>query len=255
MRTFPNPNDYSKEWSLEALVTVVAAVTFNQTLSGTKKPYMGVYYRNDRSAVAQLWCSVGKTGTIATSGLNGQRISDTLASAMGVPDVVFDNRWSCAGLTEVLFHVGRAIVALSALWYDHNMPDEESERGAYMAQQEINYLGPTHVRSRVVDDLSFTLGIGSDVVDTLLGPPTCPLLTQDIFPSMTWCRRDDKNAWAFERPAQLWAVYELTSRVAKEKTPSPAVSTKRTETATEPTAAIRKRKRKSNASSSGGSSA
>lgn len=185
LRTQPKPTD---EGGLATLVALAISIVFNDSLQCVKSPYRGKYYTHDRLGFRKIWTAVAKEGHIKiTKDLNlSVDYKETVESHSSVT-LLWDDRWTCAGLAELLVHFGRALVLVALTWEDlqdfeddvDDEGDEDKEVDAEEAKkkedeeakkkEEREYVKPEHVRDRVVGDLSDFLGLPRLVVDDLVG--------------------------------------------------------------------------------------
>ncbi|VDC00374.1 unnamed protein product [Peniophora sp. CBMAI 1063] len=232
LRTLPDP---ASPHGLPVLLSMATALVFHDTLSFDNAK--SKYYELDRWNFKSIWHMVAKKGRIVMDEEN-QVGCDHETTLRQYCDLVnedlgdYDDRWSCAGLAEVMFFVGRAIVYLSMRWQeDRDRPDTDDE-GDDAAKKEpvkptleeleqLKWLEPEEVYARVRSDLSCAFGIVEDAVGALL----CDL--QDIrsitdtkiFPEVTWMADSERSS---PRPPSLWdAFYQANDEPEDSATDAP----------------------------------
>ncbi|VDC00247.1 unnamed protein product [Peniophora sp. CBMAI 1063] len=202
IRSRPHPENTSH--GLSALLSVGVSIAFNDTLSGVAKPVRGKYLDNDLISFKKIWQAVARDGHVQASALNYPEGSyQTIIQKAWDPSDVWDDRWSCAGLAEILVHVARAIVHLSILWQENREPlkypknsTPEEIRHFQKQEHEGNWLRPDRIRARAIGDLSTALGVDLDVCAELVG-------------SLRNCRRM-RNTKFF--PDAIWVVHKVGTR-------------------------------------------
>lgn len=142
-----------------------------------------------------IWQQVAKEGYIEASELNYPAGSYKATLLPFAGRDAWDDRWSCAGLGEVLIHVARAIIYLSLLW-EKNRAAPTYPKGADAAEirrlkkqeREGNWLRPDRIHDRAVADLSCALGLSEEVVKKLVGSlDECrELQNTKLFPKFVW---------------------------------------------------------------------
>lgn len=164
-------------------------IVFNTTLSGVAKPYQGPYYRKDKRSFKNIFTTIAKTGYIETGELNLSEPYANVIKRFAGKNVKIDNRYTCAGLAEILVHVARAIVQLSYFWvhngerpdkevqemvqdddateYEDEASDEDEEFPA--EEKESYWLSPEKIRTRAIADLGKALGLPRQVAGALVG--------------------------------------------------------------------------------------
>lgn len=201
-RTRPEPSQPGP--GVDNIVTLGASLIYNDTLSGGPSPYRGKYYELDTSNFAFIVHELSKEGCFQASNLNSDiDFASTLRPFLRDGDVL-DDRWTCAGLTPVFLHVGRALVHLSYLWNRKRPASVDTDAEAQQC------LEPRFVYKRVVNDLSVALYIEPAVVRLLLGPrKAChrDLKNTMLFPDVEWCPMPFRST----RPHLLWDALRLTS--------------------------------------------
>lgn len=202
---------------MSVLLAIAVTLVFNDTLSGVAKPYRGKYFEMDMLAFKKIWTSVARDGYVESSRLNydGGLYESTIRAELSKLDV-WDDRWTCAGLGEVLVHVARAIVHLSELWeknrdkkaFRKETPIAERKKILKAEYKEIQWLHPDRIRERVVVDLASALGLKEDIVERLVKPDACKKLKiTTFFPKSVWKRESPRTRST--RPASLWdALFE-----------------------------------------------
>lgn len=194
---------------------MAVALVFDNTLGGKQTPYRGKYQDSDRLAFRKIWATVAREGHVVASNLNyGTEYTKTIRPLIAREDV-WDDRWTCAGLGEVLIHVARAITGLSILWHKHRetVPDESEK-----------YLLPSYVHTRAIQDVSDALGIDSDIIKALVGTEKqiAKMTVKMIFPTMKWVPRSTKS----KRPPGLWDAFYASETIV-EHLDSPATTRRR----------------------------
>lgn len=203
MRTLPRPEN---KIGLDCLVALAIVNVFNKTFSGVQKPYSGLFLENDRRCFKLIWAQVAQKGGIKASGLNFARsYKDIVLKEATKSKIPWDDRYTCAGLAEVLFHFARAVVQLSCLW--------ENEVKGY-ADEDQKFLNPATIHARAIADLALALGLPDTIVLAVIGDiKDCKNMENKLFlPSMRWEPMTSKKS----RPISLWdAMYEKAPASSK----------------------------------------
>lgn len=171
---------------------------------------------------------MARDGHVQASALNYPEGSyQTIVQKAWDPSDVWDDRWTCAGLAEVLVHVARAIVHLSILWQENREPLQYPKgstpaaiRHLQKEEHEGNWLRPDRIRERAIGDLSLALGVDSNVCAELVGSlRDCSRMTNTkFFPDAIWIA--DKVGTRSGRPPSLWDALHTqasTSRTVKKR--------------------------------------
>lgn len=238
MRTLPHP-EKSRKTGLSSLVGLAAILVFNGALSGEFEPYKGLYLMSDRLSFRKIWASITKDGFMTASDCNFVKsdFKGTLQPLLD-DDEPWDDRWTGAGLNEVLVHVARALVYFSCRWEDERSMEEkaaEDEDGDgedeedepkpvrihrddprkredftslptvdRKALEKAYCLSPHEIHARVLNDLSTALGIPLDVSLKLVGSvEDCDDLENTmIFPTVKWTIQKPRKPMT--RSSSLW---------------------------------------------------
>ena len=181
-KTRPEPAE--READLDKIVAVAGALVFNDTLSFSEEPYRGAYLESDMDSFAFMWQKLSKEGSINVSDTNATDDFTTTLEALLPVGEAMDDRWTCAGLAEVLVHLGRALVHLSYTW-DDARPQEISDAEKDRQQR---FFSPSAVYKSVVRDLTTALHMKKSMVTTLLGTrESCREMEEtSFFPSISW---------------------------------------------------------------------
>ncbi|VDB96858.1 unnamed protein product [Peniophora sp. CBMAI 1063] len=189
LRTLPDPKERE---GLDSIVALALVTVFNNTLSGVAKPYRGAYYTSDRRSFKSIWLRLTETGFMSVTCDNlPSEFSVLMKKALGLgdPSIKLDNRWTCAGLTQLLVHFARALIQLSCRWAAYQAPvewvahwpedPEDQEDYAFDSEGEdagINeddkddyWLSPAKVRSRALIDLGNAVGLPYSIASQLVG--------------------------------------------------------------------------------------
>ena len=205
LRTRPEPA--KSELGLDNVLAVSAALAFNGTL--LQNPNKGLYYEADTQHFSLIWRELSKEGCIRVANVNTSiHFELTLKQCLGTIDPI-DDRWTCAGLAEVLLHVGRAIVHLSYCW-ERGQPKNFAEDYPGLAK----FLSPAEVYGRVVDDLVLALLMPPHIVKALLGAmQDCrKLQNTKLFPDVEWVSIPSRQQ---TRPPLLWDALRLEAEMAR----------------------------------------
>lgn len=161
-----------------------------------REPYTGLYLRMDMRACDYIWRQATGEGSVVCSELNrNPPYSRELIRTLQVQECeVTDDAWACAGMVDVIFHVGRSIVALAARWRAYVGARAHLKLAK---EQEVDV-----VYARVVHGISLALSLNPADVKVILGSSDdCQdVASFDIFPKMSWkpCepRRSRVHLWS-----------------------------------------------------------
>lgn len=235
IRTKPSPDPHKAKNGLASLIGLAGILVFNSALSAAFEPYKGLYVMTDRLSFRKIWTSVAKKGFMTSGICNYEKshIKRTLQPLLDSEEP-WDDRWTCAGLTEVLVHLARALVYFSIRWDEESSDTakdqprvpkkdprerEDFDKLLTIEKKELEKeycLSPVIMHSRVLGDLSTALGIPLHVSRSLVGSiEDCEDLGEEttLFPTTRWLMQTPRES---QRPPSLWdALYTQESDAAQ----------------------------------------